>query len=159
MDWASEQLGSESGWDPYGGSPGPEGNTVYNAERVRIGFVGDGTSDIWSDDVTLDVASTSATVTVERTTDTRTKPPEEIVKIVVRDPATGTEAVYVVHDYEDEQPKIQAPGRVQIHGADYEDEVVTVNVPSSAQVTDPTDTVRIEVLRVRKPGPPPRRRP
>jgi hypothetical protein len=160
MDWASKQLGLESGWDAYGGSPGPAGNTVYRADRVRIGFVGEGgTSDIWSNDFTLDVASTSATITVERTTDTRTDPREEVLKIVVTDPATGTEAVYVVHDNEDEKHKIQAPGRAQITGADYKDEVVTVNAPSSVQITDPTETLRIGRFQVRKPGPlPPRHR-
>jgi len=123
MQWASQQLGygGAQAWDPsMGGGYGPQGpmgqqgpqsnqfggmsgtmdNWVYTDEKNTVGFTGDGTHDLWGNDVTINVAPTSASVTVENTTDTRFQPNEPVVKITVTDPATGTQAVYFVHDYD-----------------------------------------------------------
>ncbi|MCC7344306.1 MAG: hypothetical protein IT573_05160 [Deltaproteobacteria bacterium] len=124
LQWAQQQLGQgQTGWDPgmggmggmggpagpgaqgaqgneFGGMPGTLDNWVYTQAQSQIGFTGNGTHDIWSNEIILDVFPVSAQVTVEHTTDTRFQPPEEVIKIVVKDPATGTEAVYFVHDFD-----------------------------------------------------------
>jgi len=131
MDWASKQLGDSNamsfddsmetpdqagsaatlGPDPFGGMPGTMNNYVYTEEDAHIGFVGNGVRDIWSNDVTIDVAPVSAQVTTEATQDTRTQPPEDVIKITVKDPATGTEATYFIHNYLDANIKINTPSR------------------------------------------------
>ncbi|KAB2841387.1 hypothetical protein F9K50_04040, partial [bacterium] len=119
MQWAAGQLGygGAQSWDPSMGQGGPVGpmgpqsnqfggmtgtmdNWVYTDEKNNVGFTGNGTHDLWGNDVTINVAPTSADVTVETTTDTRFQPAETVVKITVTDPATGTQAVYFVHDYD-----------------------------------------------------------
>jgi len=142
MRWASEQLGA-AGWDPiaganpasgnpdistdpFGGAAGPMGNIVHSEMDCRLGFVADGqTHDVFAYNFTLDVASPGAVVTVEMTTDTRTQPPEEnVARIVVKDPATGTETVYLVH-------------------AVSELENFNINTPKGKKVTDSTGQVTV----------------
>lgn len=127
MKWAAGQLGYQApgAWDPmagvgghsfsdpaipsqnqFGGILGPMGSYTYTDTKARVGFTGDGVHDIWSNDVTLEVASLSAKVTAEVTQDTRLNPAETVIKVVVADPATGTEAVYFIHDFEDAQVRI-----------------------------------------------------
>ncbi|KAB2842652.1 hypothetical protein F9K50_01575 [bacterium] len=142
MQWASQQLGygGAQAWDPsMGGGYGPQGpmgpmgqqgpqsnqfggmsgtmdNWVYTDEKNTVGFTGDGTHDLWGNDVTINVAPTSANVTIENTTDTRFQPNEPVVKITVTDPATGTQAVYFVHDYDPangDKIKINTPNSTQ----------------------------------------------
>ncbi|MFO1464751.1 MAG: hypothetical protein U1F66_13370 [bacterium] len=129
MQWAAGQLGyggpQAGGWNPgmggpggpmgqqgpqsnqFGGMSGTMDNWVYTNEKSSIGFTGDGTHDIWSNDTTINVAPTSAKVTIEKTTDTRLQPNEQVVKITVTDPATGTQAVYFVHNYDPTKDKIK----------------------------------------------------
>lgn len=130
MQWASQQLGLGQDWDPtadsaapaaglepdaFGGVPGTMNNYAYNEETARLGFSADGVvRDIWSNDFTLDVAPLSAKVTAEKTQDTRHNPPEDVIKIVVKDPATGKENVYFVHDYQDAKIKINVPQASQV---------------------------------------------
>ena len=106
---------------------------MYNDEKVRIGFTGDGVHDIWSNNFTLDVASASAKVTVEKTLDTRVSPPEEVIKITVKDPATGKESVYFVHN---------------IDGM----ESIKINTPNAKNVTDLTRSVKVGKFTYQKPG-------
>lgn len=110
MAWASGQLGYDSsGWGAGGMSSG--------AEQVRLAYVGrEGVADIYANEITLDIASVSAKVTVEQTSDTRFNPAEPVVKIIVTDPATGTQSVYFVHDYADAEIEINTPGDGQISG-------------------------------------------
>lgn len=134
MQWAAGQLGYQSPgsqWDPSlslsgnQGSPSqgaPEGailgtmdNVVWNQAEAHIVAQNDPRAqDIWSNEVTLDVPSLSAQVTSEITTDTRLSPPEEVLKINVKDPATGMETVYFVHDYEDANIEIRSPEEGQL---------------------------------------------
>ncbi|MCE9624691.1 MAG: hypothetical protein K8R69_04425, partial [Deltaproteobacteria bacterium] len=109
MEWASDQLGyagpqatnlelggfpqgsdDSSGFPqqevPNGASVGPMGTLVWNSPTADITDVGGHeTHDIWSNEVHLAVASVGATVTSEITTDTRLSPPEQVLKIVVKD--------------------------------------------------------------------------
>ncbi|MCE9624712.1 MAG: hypothetical protein K8R69_04530 [Deltaproteobacteria bacterium] len=140
LEWAKQQLGyGQPAWDPsmggmggatsggtqqgqnnaFGGIPGTMDNWVYTSATSEIGFTGDGTHDIWSNDFTLDVSPVSAQVTIEYTMDTRLQPPEQVAKITVKDPATGTEAVYFVHDFD------PAAG-----------DTIKINTPDASQVTD-----------------------
>ncbi len=138
MQWAQQQLngGGAGAWDPmaggdplgagageedpFGGTTGPLGSIVHSEMDVRLGFTADGkVHDIFAYNFTLDVASPAATVTAEKTTDTRTQPPEEVVKIVVKDPTTGGETVYMVH----------SPGDL---------ENLIINSPKGKKVTDLT---------------------
>lgn len=138
LQWAQQQMGyGQSAWDPcmgggapmggsqagqgnaFGGIPGTMDNWVYTQSQAQIGFTGNGTHDIWSNEIILDVSPVSAQVTVEYTTDTRFQPPEEVAKITVRDPATGTEAVYFVHDFD------PAAG-----------DTLEIRTPQDSQVTD-----------------------
>lgn len=132
LNWATGQL--QPGWepdtvsapqivsddgvgesDPFGGRTGPLNNLVYNEEKARIGFTGNSQiSDIWSDDVTIDVAPLSASVTSEITVDTRFHPAEEVLKIIVKDPATGTESVFMIHDRKDAKIRINTPKESQL---------------------------------------------
>lgn len=133
MNWAYGQM--QGGWnasagnadfgplqsetsdsdDPFGGTPGPRGNLIYNNEKVRVGFTGrKETSDIWGNDVTIDVAPLSATVTSDMTLDTRTKPPEQVLRVIVKDSATETESVYYIHDYADAKIQINTPKESQL---------------------------------------------
>ena len=142
LEWARQQLGyGQPSWDPsmggmggaasggpqqgqsnqFGGIPGTMDNWVYTNASSEIGFTGNGTHDIWSNEFILDVAPVSAQVTVEYTTDNRLQPPEQVAKIVVKDPATGTEAVYFVHDFD------PASG-----------DTIKINTPDASQVTDAT---------------------
>jgi hypothetical protein len=135
MKWAYQQLeGSGGSWaNPFGGSAGTQGNVVYNDEKVRIGFTGEGVHDIWSNDVTLDVAPASAKVAVEKTRDTRFSPPEEVIKITVKDQATGKESVYFVHNIDSI-------------------ESIKINTPNAKDVTDTTRSVKVGKFTYRKPA-------
>lgn len=137
LQWAQQQLGyGQTGWDPgmgggfsggsnagqsnqFGGMAGTMDNWVYTQAKSEIGFTGNGTHDIWSNEIILDVAPVSAQVTIEYTTDTRFQPPEEVAKIVIKDPATGTEAVYFVHDFD------PSAG-----------DTIEIRTPEASQVTD-----------------------
>ncbi len=138
LQWAQQQLGyGQQAWDPsmgggaplggpqqgqtnqFGGMPGTMDNWVYTNGKSEIGFTGNGTHDIWSNEFILNVAPVSAHVSITYVTDTRTQPPEEVAKIVVTDPATGTEAVYFVHDFD------PAAG-----------DTIKVNTGEASQVTD-----------------------
>ncbi len=136
MSWAYQQMGASGApgaWgdpttggapgygpqpglasDPYGGMPGAMGTYVHTEEEARVGFTGNATRDFWSNDINLDIAPLSATVTAERTTDTRSTPAEEVIKVTITDPATGTEAVYFIHDYADATIKINVPEASQV---------------------------------------------
>jgi hypothetical protein len=135
MQWAHQQLeGSGGSWaNPFGGTAGTQGNLVYNDEKVRIGFTGDGVRDIWSNNFTLDVAPASAKVAVEKTQDTRFKPPENVIKITVRDPATGKESVYFLHNIDSI-------------------ESIKINTPNAKNVTDLTRSVKVGKFTYRKPA-------
>lgn len=137
MQWAAGQLGYQSAgqsWNPEVGMAGaqgslgqgaPEGailgtmdNVVWNQPKAHIVAQNDPRAqDIWSNEVTLDVPSLSAQVTSEITTDTRLSPPETVLKIVVKDPATGMESCYFVHDYEDAHIELRTPEQKQIQDA------------------------------------------
>lgn len=136
MQWAYQQLkGSGGSWaNPFGGTMGTQGNLVYNDEKVRIGFTGDsGVHDIYSNNFTLDVASASARVTVEKTRDTRFSPPEDVIKITVTDQATGKESVYFLHDIDSI-------------------ESIKINTPNAKNVTDLTRSVKVGKFTYRKPA-------
>lgn len=135
MRWAHRQLeGSGGSWaNPFGGTPGTQGNVIYNEEKVRIGFTGEGVHDIWSNDFTLDVAPASAKVTVEKTHEARISPPENVIKITVKDPATGKESVYFVHDFDGM-------------------ESIKINTPNAKNVSDPTRSVKVGKFSYRKPA-------
>ncbi|HKY62946.1 MAG TPA: hypothetical protein VJR29_05970, partial [bacterium] len=112
----------------FGGMSGTMDNWVYTEATAKIGFTGNGTHDIWSNDITIDVAPVSGHVTVEQTTDTRSNPPESVVKVTVNDPATGTEAVYFIHDFDPSKDtlKINTPEEDQVtNNAGFADGVVT----------------------------------
>lgn len=136
MQWAAGQLGygapqawdpmasgqqgfppAEAASDPFGGQPGAMDNLVYTQETTKIGFIGEERPmDIWSTDITLDVASTSVDVTVEETQDTRFQPPETVLKVVMTDQATGKTSVYFLHDPEEiESLKINTPGAKHVN--------------------------------------------
>ncbi|MCC6274203.1 MAG: hypothetical protein IT572_12135 [Deltaproteobacteria bacterium] len=133
MQWAAGQLGygQPQAWDPMprgamaqaqpqlsvpaGANVGVMDNIVWTEAKADILFDGQHpTHDIWSNEVSIKVPSLSAQVTSELTTDTRLNPHEEVMKIVVRDSATGQESVYFVHDYEDATIKIQSPQEGQL---------------------------------------------
>jgi hypothetical protein len=137
MQWAAGQLGygssAGSQWgdapvsgplsqnpqapqsNAFGGTAGTMNNWAYTDQKATIGFTGDPTpNDIWSNDVNINVSQLSATVTSEITTDTRLQPPEQVLKIVVTDPATGTQSAYFVHDYSDATVKINVPNSHQV---------------------------------------------
>lgn len=154
-DWGSFDMtvddGTRMGGDvpaemiPFGGMPGTMGNWTYTEEKFRGGFIGNGTYDIWSTDVLLQVAPLSAKVTIENTTDTRFQPPEDVRKITVTDAATGTEAVYFVHD-ETAEIEIQTAKQEQI--TDYSAEHYHYNkfVPGSldAKATNEASVAGVE---------------
>jgi hypothetical protein len=110
--FAGGDLGNASASDPFGAQAGSMGNLVFTDEKVRVGFIGEKRPyDVWASDFTLDVSSTAASVMVEKTTDTRFQPPEEVVKITVKDKATGMESVYFLHDVgPNTKIKINTPG-------------------------------------------------
>ncbi|HEX5035051.1 MAG TPA: hypothetical protein VFW62_11255, partial [bacterium] len=136
LQWAQQQLGYGTGGAPgtmgmvgggYGAPQGPQSNQfggmsgtmdnwVYTNAEAEIGFTGNGTHDIWSNDVTINVAPVSGHVTIEQTTDTRFQPNEQVTKVVVTDPATGTEAVYFLHDFDPTKDtlKITTPEEDQV---------------------------------------------
>ncbi len=100
--------------DPFGGRRGPNGTWVHSEPSAKFGFTGNDTRDVWSNDITIQVAPVSGKVKVEKTTDTRVSPAEEVLKITVQDPATGTEATYFIHDYQDADIRIETPQENQV---------------------------------------------
>jgi hypothetical protein len=132
MEWARQQLGAGSDWKSSEGVYGGAGNFTHKASRTRLLFAGKTeTHDIWSNDVILDVASVSAKVAVETTTDTSIQPPKEVIKITVSDPANGARSEYFVHDV----------------GA-----AVVVNAPNPHQVKGLAKSIALETRKLRKPG-------
>ena len=79
------------------------------------------------------VPSPAARISTEITTDTRTRPPEKVLKIVVTDPATGAQAVYFIHDY----------GNASID----------VQTPKPGAMSGTTRSLKTSVFAFRKPGP------
>lgn len=137
MEWAAGQLGYAApqgrAWNPMGAGQGPglgdpmhvpppQGakrgvmdNWVYSEETAAITFAdGNSTNDIWSNKVKIDVPSLSAKIRSEITQDTRLSPPERVLKITVTDPATQTQSVYFVHDFEDAEIEIRSPEQHQV---------------------------------------------
>lgn len=110
----SNQFPSQRASDPFGAARGANGTWVHTDPSATFGFVGNDTRDVWSDDITVQVAPVSAKVRVEKTTDTRWNPPEDVLKITVTDRASGTEAVYFIHDYENAELEIQVPDESQV---------------------------------------------
>jgi len=138
LQWAMAQLGTASGWVPgerhplFGGVVGPIGTIIHRRPKVRLAFTGDRrTHDIFSPIVIIDVPAPLAQVTAERTTDTRFKPPEEVLKLTVVNRATGAETTYFVHDH----------NRATI----------TINTSASTQIVDPTRHIIQRILKFRKP--------
>lgn len=102
--------------DPFGAMRGTNGNWVHNESKAEIGFIGNDQRDIWSNEIDLEVLPLSAQIEIIKTQDSSGQPPEEVLKIKVTDPATGTEAIYTIHDFEDAQIRIHVPdpqGQVQ----------------------------------------------
>jgi len=143
MQWAANQLGysaPQQAWDPmassgdpstgsdpfggssdsppstneFGGNMGTMGNYTYTDATASVGFTPGATNDIWSNDVTIPIPSLAAKVTSEITTDTRLSPPEQVLKVIVSDSATNTQAVYFVHDYQDATVSVQTPSQTQL---------------------------------------------
>lgn len=108
--------GSMVSADPFGAQPGSMGNLVMTEGEARVGFFGEARPyDIWAKNFILDVSSTAATVTAEQTMDTRFNPAESVVKLTVKDKATGKESVYFLHDVDaDTKIKINTPGADKI---------------------------------------------
>lgn len=101
-------TGGEGVSDPFGGMPGTSGQWIHNEESAQVGFLGGQNREIWSNDITIDVAPLSAKVEVVKITDSSVEPATEVLKVVVTDAATGTEDVYVINDWEDADIKINA---------------------------------------------------
>jgi hypothetical protein len=116
----------------FGGRLGPMGSYAYTDATAKIGFTGNGTHDIWSNDITIDVAPVSGHVTVSQVNDTRSNPAESVVKVVVTDPATGTEATYFIHDFDPAKDKLK------------------INTPEEGQIT--SDSTGYAVWGEFKPG-------
>ena len=119
MQWAFQQLygDDKSQRDPFGGKVGPNGNVIYNLKKVHIVYTGDSrTHDIYSRNIILDVPYRSAKVTIEQTQDRSISPPKKVLKIVVKDPITGKEAVYYIHNFSDIEIKINTPDSKNIRG-------------------------------------------
>jgi anti-sigma28 factor (negative regulator of flagellin synthesis) len=108
LGMAGGQMGQPQGpqSNQFGGMSGTMDNWVYTNAEAEIGFTGNGTHDIWSNDVTINVAPVSGQVSISQTTDTRFQPNESVYKVVVTDPATGTEAVYFLHDFNPPEDKL-----------------------------------------------------
>ncbi|MFO1462888.1 MAG: hypothetical protein U1F66_03865 [bacterium] len=168
MNWAAAQLGygQPQAWDPtaaamQGGAPmaghsqlglpqgaslGTMDNIVWTNEKAEIRFDGQSaTHDIWSNDVAVTVDSLSAHVTSEITTDTRLNPPEEVLKIIVKDPATGGESVYFVHDYEDAKVKVQTSEQSQLEDASGRTEWEKFDPTAKAKTSKPEASIEGEV--------------
>ncbi|MCP5467704.1 MAG: hypothetical protein H7A32_00355 [Deltaproteobacteria bacterium] len=97
---------------PQGAIMGAHDNYVYNEFGDKIinytGGEAVATSDIWvgpGGSLNLNIAATSAEVTMEFVDDTRSNPPKKVLQIKVRDAATGDEHVYNVQDYENVNPE------------------------------------------------------
>lgn len=109
------EVSEASATDPFGGMRGTDGAWVHTEAEAYVGFLGNQQRHIWSNDITIDVASLAAQVDVVISQDNSTQPPEEVLKIRVYDSATGTEDVYTIHDYADAEISINTPGPNQIN--------------------------------------------
>ena len=136
MQWAHDQMwvgnfGGSGDWDvpeaqegkrpalplPQGAEAGLDNSVVWTRAKANIDFNGDErVQHIWSNEITLNVSSLSATVYAEKT-QTSLNPPSPVVKIIVQDQATGAVSVYFVHDYEDAKLTINTPtGKINQDG-------------------------------------------
>ena len=106
---ASPDLPGETQVDPFGGTRGTHNNWTHTHEKTEIGFTGEERRDIWSNEIDLDIAPLSAQVQVVKVMDENIEPPEEVLKVLVKDGATGTQATWVIHDYQDAQIRINVP--------------------------------------------------
>ena len=140
MNWAYQELhGSKHrASDPFGGITGPQGNIIYKKPKTHIGFLGSQGNekiyDIYSNDISLDVAPKSARVTVKQAKDKRVEPPEDIIKIIVKDPATIDESIYYLHNIHDIRS-------------------IRINTPGGRNVIDKTGEVTIGKFKYKKPKP------
>jgi len=107
-------AGSPVDWDPKAASPidtapvpdGAEAGTMKNITWSQpistMIFNGDSrVQDSWSQTNTLRVTNLSVTVHASLALDSRWNPPEEALKVVMHDKATGKETTYFVHDLGD----------------------------------------------------------
>lgn len=135
MNWAYQQLMGDpaGGWqptevgdpaamgaststsDPFGAMMGTDGAWVHTEASAYVGFLGGQTRYFWSNDITIDVASLAAQVEVVKTMDESSEPPEEVLKVRIYDSATGTEDIYMIHDYADAQIEINTPDPDQVN--------------------------------------------
>ncbi len=104
--------------DPFGGLLGTNGNWIHNNAEAQMGFLGGYSREVWSNEITYDVAPLSAHTQVVKTMDTSVQPPVEVIKIKTMDPATGTEDVITIHDWEDADITIRAGDPSSVTGAD-----------------------------------------
>jgi hypothetical protein len=85
---------------PEGAQPGPNGNAVFRTGTATTTYSPTSMPiDVLSDEFTLNVDIKVQDVSVEKTMDTRLNPPEEVIKIIVKDPySEPSETVYFVHE-------------------------------------------------------------
>jgi hypothetical protein len=159
--WAMTQMNGSEGsqWDPLGETGageqnGTQGNTVYDDVTSHVTYSGDpGPYDVYSFDFILDVPSTAVDVMVEKTTDSRLQPPEtDVIKITLKNKATGVETVYFVHNSEDiNSIKINTPNALHIDDKTGDNRIETGKyieggmeegggIPENAQVEGDTAT-------------------
>jgi len=115
------------------------GNVTWTNPTSEATFTGDPRAqDVWSDDFTLDVSKVSANVTVEKTSDTRMTPAEDVLKITVTDKATGLSTTYFVHDYQNAKVKINTASTNQVPTSSTIDELTNSGILTLGQYTAPS---------------------
>jgi len=127
---------------PDGTALGPMGNVIWADPTADITFNSDPRDqDIWSPDVTLNVPSLAANVTMEKIQDTRADAsnPEDVLKITVTDKATGFATVYYVHDYESAKIKLNTPSTTQVPTSSTIDDLTNSGVLTLGQYTEAAD--------------------
>lgn len=120
--WSFAMSGLQQSWDPSMGAqggqypaqgqplppgaiPGAQGNAIYDQMDANIEHAAYGQPiDIYSNNIVINSGSMMTTFTVEKTTDTRFNPPEEVTKITASD---GT--CYIVHDGDDANITLKTP--------------------------------------------------
>ena len=102
--------------DPFGGKVGPNGDIIYDSKDAQVGFLGDGkTRHFFSHNIDINVASTSANVSIIEVMDESLDPPEKVWKVIVDNPIMGEKDVYIIHDPEDvESLNIMTPDEDQV---------------------------------------------
>ncbi len=117
--------------DPFGGHVDQNGNIVYDSptdgEDIRVAFTEEGNYKVFpgTGDVIIDAPGNG--MTVDSAVVTQDPNGKDVLKVVLKNEATGEEAVYLIYNFKDTHVKINLASGQEVNMAEIAPELASVN--------------------------------